>query len=197
MRRSPARKLAERYGLGRSTAEALLKELAASGKVVEGEFRPGATGREWCDPDVLQIDSTAIAREAPASGRAGRARRARPARHALAGRRPPSSGARRAPRCDRKPAGRAAHRVDPRDGDPAGSGRRVSAVRPRCPDDCRRGRLGWPRAPRRTRWAPRALPDRPRREASAAPCAGRSARSRAPDCRPSGTKRGLVLCGAA
>ncbi len=29
------------------------------------------------------------------------------------------------------------------------------------------------------------------------PCAGRSARSRAPDCRPSGTKRGLVLCGAA
>ncbi len=46
--------LAERYGLGRSTVEALLKELAASGKVVEGEFRPGATGREWCDPDVLQ-----------------------------------------------------------------------------------------------------------------------------------------------
>ena len=46
--------VAERYGLGRSTVEALLKELAASGKVVEGEFRPGATGREWCDPDVLQ-----------------------------------------------------------------------------------------------------------------------------------------------
>ena len=22
--------------------------------MVEGEFRPGATGREWCDPDVLQ-----------------------------------------------------------------------------------------------------------------------------------------------
>jgi ATP-dependent Lhr-like helicase len=46
--------IAERYGLARSTIEALLKELAAIGKVVEGEFRPGATGREWCDPDVLQ-----------------------------------------------------------------------------------------------------------------------------------------------
>jgi ATP-dependent helicase Lhr and Lhr-like helicase len=46
--------VAERYGLGRSTVEALLKELFASAKVVEGEFRPGATGREWCDPDVLQ-----------------------------------------------------------------------------------------------------------------------------------------------
>jgi ATP-dependent Lhr-like helicase len=46
--------VAERYGLGRSTVEALLKELGAGGKVVEGEFRPGATGREWCDPDVLQ-----------------------------------------------------------------------------------------------------------------------------------------------
>ena len=163
-----ARKFAARYGLGRSTAEALLKELAAGGTVVEGEFRPGGTGREWCDPDVLQIDSTAIAREAPAPGRAGRARRAWPAHHALAGRRPPSSGARRAARCRREPAGRAAHRVDPRDRDPAGSGRRVSTVRPRCPDDGRRGRLGRPRAARRTRWAARALPDRPRREASAA-----------------------------
>ena len=46
--------VAERYGFGRLSVEALLKELAASGKVVEGEFRPGATGREWCDPDVLQ-----------------------------------------------------------------------------------------------------------------------------------------------
>ena len=46
--------VAERYGFGRLSVEALLKELAAGGKVVEGEFRPGATGREWCDPDVLQ-----------------------------------------------------------------------------------------------------------------------------------------------
>ncbi len=43
-----------RYGLGRATAEAMLKELSASGRLLEGEFRPGGTGREWCDPDVLQ-----------------------------------------------------------------------------------------------------------------------------------------------
>ena len=45
---------AARYGLGRATAELLLKELAAAGRLLEGEFRPGGTGREWCDPDVLQ-----------------------------------------------------------------------------------------------------------------------------------------------
>jgi ATP-dependent Lhr-like helicase len=32
----------------------LLKDLAVSGRLLEGEFRPGGTGREWCDPDVLQ-----------------------------------------------------------------------------------------------------------------------------------------------
>jgi ATP-dependent helicase Lhr and Lhr-like helicase len=45
---------AARYALGRSTAEALLKTLAAGGRLLEGEFRPGGAGREWCDPDVLQ-----------------------------------------------------------------------------------------------------------------------------------------------
>jgi ATP-dependent Lhr-like helicase len=46
--------LAARYGLGRAMAEAMLKELASSGRLLEGDFRPGATGREWCDPDILQ-----------------------------------------------------------------------------------------------------------------------------------------------
>jgi len=45
---------AARYALGRSMAEALLKTLAAGGRLLEGEFRPGGSGREWCDPDVLQ-----------------------------------------------------------------------------------------------------------------------------------------------
>ena len=45
---------ASRYGLGRATAESMLKELAASGRLLEGEFRPGGSGREWVDPDVLQ-----------------------------------------------------------------------------------------------------------------------------------------------
>jgi ATP-dependent Lhr-like helicase len=45
---------AGRYGLGRATAETLLKGLVFSGRLLEGEFRPGGSGREWCDPDVLQ-----------------------------------------------------------------------------------------------------------------------------------------------
>jgi ATP-dependent helicase Lhr and Lhr-like helicase len=45
---------ARRYGLGRSLAEAPLKELASEGRLMEGEFRPGGSGREWCDPEVLQ-----------------------------------------------------------------------------------------------------------------------------------------------
>jgi ATP-dependent Lhr-like helicase len=45
---------AGRYGLGRATAEMLLKEVAAAGRLLEGEFRPGGSGREWCDADVLQ-----------------------------------------------------------------------------------------------------------------------------------------------
>ncbi len=45
---------ADRYGLGRAAAEALLKTLAASGRLVDGEFRPGGAGREWCDPEALQ-----------------------------------------------------------------------------------------------------------------------------------------------
>ena len=45
---------AARYALGRSPAEAILKALANAGRLLEGEFRPGGTGREWCDPDVLQ-----------------------------------------------------------------------------------------------------------------------------------------------
>ena len=46
--------LAGRYGLGRATAQTLLKQLSASGRLLEGEFRPGGSGREWCDPDILQ-----------------------------------------------------------------------------------------------------------------------------------------------
>jgi ATP-dependent Lhr-like helicase len=45
---------AVRYSLGRSTAESILKDLASAGRLLEGEFRPGGTGREWSDPDVLQ-----------------------------------------------------------------------------------------------------------------------------------------------
>jgi len=46
---------AARYALGRATAESMLKQLSSAGRLLEGEFRPGGSGREWCDPDVLQV----------------------------------------------------------------------------------------------------------------------------------------------
>ncbi|CAN5790458.1 ATP-dependent helicase [soil metagenome] len=45
---------AHRYALGRATAQTLLKGLSGAGRLLEGEFRPGGSGREWCDPDILQ-----------------------------------------------------------------------------------------------------------------------------------------------
>ena len=45
---------AGRYGLGRGAAQAILRSLSAAGRVLEGEFRPGGSGREWCDPEILQ-----------------------------------------------------------------------------------------------------------------------------------------------
>jgi ATP-dependent Lhr-like helicase len=49
-----ARELAARYGLGPAVAEALLRRLAETGRVIEGEFRPGGSEREWVDADVLR-----------------------------------------------------------------------------------------------------------------------------------------------
>ena len=49
-----ASEFATRYGLGVAVAEALLRRLAADERLVEGEFRPGGTGREWVDADVLR-----------------------------------------------------------------------------------------------------------------------------------------------
>jgi len=45
---------AERFGTGVAPMAAALRELAESGRVVEGEFRPASHGREWCDAEVLQ-----------------------------------------------------------------------------------------------------------------------------------------------
>lgn len=45
--------VAQRYALGRAPVEAALGELAAAGRLLVGEFRPGGRGSEWCDPDVL------------------------------------------------------------------------------------------------------------------------------------------------
>ena len=47
--------VAARLGLGVAVVAATLQQLAQAGRVVEGEFRPGGQGREWCDADVLRV----------------------------------------------------------------------------------------------------------------------------------------------
>jgi ATP-dependent helicase Lhr and Lhr-like helicase len=47
--------LARRYGLAHANAEALLVRLATDTRLLEGEFRPGGTRREWTDHGVLRM----------------------------------------------------------------------------------------------------------------------------------------------
>src|SRR5581483_5901491 len=44
-----------RYGMSAAAAEAVLLRLTAEGRLVEGEFRPGGTRREWTDAGVLRM----------------------------------------------------------------------------------------------------------------------------------------------
>ncbi len=54
---------ARRWALPESLVRETLEELDADGTVVHGDFRPGGTEREWCDPDVLrQIKRRSLAR---------------------------------------------------------------------------------------------------------------------------------------
>jgi ATP-dependent Lhr-like helicase len=48
------RELQQRYGVGEQPLLQALQELVARGRVLEGEFRPGGHGREWCDATVLK-----------------------------------------------------------------------------------------------------------------------------------------------
>ncbi len=45
---------AARFGLGTAVTEGALHRLAASGRVVQGEFHPSGVGQEWCDAAVLR-----------------------------------------------------------------------------------------------------------------------------------------------
>ncbi len=45
---------ATRYGLDVVTVDPRLAGLEHTGRLVRGELRPGGSGREWCDPDVLR-----------------------------------------------------------------------------------------------------------------------------------------------
>jgi ATP-dependent Lhr-like helicase len=46
--------VAARFGLGVAVVDGALARLSTSGRVVHGEFRPGGTGLEWCDAEVLR-----------------------------------------------------------------------------------------------------------------------------------------------
>jgi ATP-dependent Lhr-like helicase len=46
--------VAARFGLGLGPVLASLDLLEGAGKVLQGEFRPGGRGREWCDSGVLR-----------------------------------------------------------------------------------------------------------------------------------------------
>lgn len=45
---------AQRFGLGAAVTDGALQRLAASGRVVQGEFHPSGIGQEWCDATVLR-----------------------------------------------------------------------------------------------------------------------------------------------
>ena len=47
--------VARRYGMGVAVVTQTLERFVERGRLVEGEFRPGGTQREWCDNEVLRI----------------------------------------------------------------------------------------------------------------------------------------------
>ena len=46
--------ISARLGLGVAVVDATLRRLRDAGRVIDGEFRPGGRGREWCDAEVLR-----------------------------------------------------------------------------------------------------------------------------------------------
>jgi ATP-dependent Lhr-like helicase len=46
--------VAARFGLGLAVVEHALHRLQTTGRLVQGEFRPGGIGLEWCDAEVLR-----------------------------------------------------------------------------------------------------------------------------------------------
>lgn len=45
---------AGQFGLGTAVTDGALQRLAASGRIVQGEFHPAGIGQEWCDATVLR-----------------------------------------------------------------------------------------------------------------------------------------------
>ncbi|WP_181320070.1 ATP-dependent helicase [Saccharothrix carnea] len=59
----PAAEVAERFGLGVAVVTGVLERMAATGRLVRGELRPGGTHTEYCDAEVLRrLRRAALAR---------------------------------------------------------------------------------------------------------------------------------------
>ena len=65
-------------GLGVAVVTATLQRLTGTGRLVTGEFRPGGTGQEWCDAEVLRSIRRRQPGQAAPGGRAGPDRHAGP-----------------------------------------------------------------------------------------------------------------------
>jgi ATP-dependent Lhr-like helicase len=50
-----SRDIAERYAIGVGPVETALRHLEIQGRVIEGEFRPGGSEKEWIDVEVLRM----------------------------------------------------------------------------------------------------------------------------------------------
>ncbi|NEE00114.1 DEAD/DEAH box helicase [Phytoactinopolyspora halotolerans] len=50
-----AEAVAERFGLGRAVVVGAIKQLVADGRLIEGQLRPGESGTDWCDAEVLRM----------------------------------------------------------------------------------------------------------------------------------------------
>ena len=163
--RSPPRTWRHGFGLGPGVVDGRPAAPGQSGRVVEGEFRPGGHGREWCDAEVLR----ALRRRSLARLR----QEVEPVEPAVLarflvnwhgiGRRAPRP--RRAARRRRTAAGRAAGCLDARAASPAGTHRRLRTIAARHADFGGRGAVARRRAARRARRTHRAVtsPTTPRR----------------------------------
>ena len=182
-----AQVLAHRYGLEPAVAEAELIALERAGRLVHGALRPGGSGSEWCDVEVLRrirrasvarlrreveaVEQPALARFALSWHGIGRSRPRRdrpPARGAL-----PAAAAAAGTRGLGAPGAAAAHGLPAR------------AARPAVHD--RRDRLA-----RRRRRARRDRLPRGRRAARSAARAGAPARRRGLGGRARGAPRGAA-----
>ena len=109
------REAADRFALDTAAVENTLRQLAAEGRVLEGGFRPGGLHREWCDAEILrQIRRKSLAklrREVEPVEQHTLARFLTHWQGLLAPRRTVARQSRRAARCHRDSARRAAARI--------------------------------------------------------------------------------------